>query len=230
MPKATFKGLPREKKERVLNAATDLFAERGFHRTEMDEIARRAGISKGSLYNYFKSKDELFLHICNLGIHGFRESVWREIPSDWDIYRQVEELFRREVPLILEHPQNFQIYLNLASSGMKKFANHYSQKGEEFAAKRLKALLREGIKRGNVREDLDVPYTAFMINSLSIVFMASLISGHFQIRFKEYLEIKGELNRKKVEENLNRIIRFIHQLLRPTGVRSKIGKHGGIHV
>jgi AcrR family transcriptional regulator len=230
MPKPTFKGLPREKKERVLGAATALFAERGFHRTEMDAIARQAGISKGSLYNYFKSKDDLFLSICNLGIHGFRESVWREIPSDWDIYRQVEQLFRREVPLILEHPQNFQIYLNLASSGMKKFANRYTQKGEEFAAKRLKELLRKGIESGIVRQDLDVPYTAFMINSLSIMFMASLISGHFQIRFKEYLEIEGELTPKKVEENLNRIIRFIHQLLRPSGPRLETDRQGGIHV
>jgi AcrR family transcriptional regulator len=220
MPKATFNGLPQEKKERVLAAVTDLFAERGFHRTEMDEIARRAGISKGSLYNYFKNKDELFLHICNLGIHGFRESVWQEIPLNWDIYRQVEELFRREVPLILGHPQNFQIYLNLASSGMKKFANRYTRKGEEFAAKRLKELLRQGIESGIVRKDLDVAYAAFMINSLSIMFMASLISGHFQIRFKEYLEIEGELTREKIEENLNRIIRFIHQLLRPSGPRS----------
>jgi len=230
MPKATFIGLPREKQERVLAAATALFAERGFHRTEMDEIARRAGISKGSLYNYFRSKDDLFLYVCNLGIHGFRESVWREISPDWDIYRQVEQLFRREVPLIVEHPQNFQIYLNLASSGMKKFANRYTQKGEEFAAKRLKNLLRKGIESGIVRQDLDVPYTAFMINSLSIMFMASLISGHFQIRFKEYLEIEGDLTPKKVEENLNRIIRFIHQLLRPSGPRLETDRQEGIHV
>jgi len=215
MPKATFNGLPREKKERVLNAATDLFAERGFHRTEMDEIARQAGISKGSLYNYFKSKDELFLHICNLGIHGFRQSVWGEIPSDWDIYRQVQELFRREVPLILEHPQNFQIYLNLASSGMKRFADHYTRKGEEFGARRLKALLREGIAQGIVRPDLDIRYTAFLIHSLSLIFMASLASQHFQIRFREYLEIKGELNSKKIDKNLREMIRFIHRLLRP---------------
>jgi TetR/AcrR family transcriptional regulator len=218
MPKATFNGLPREKRERVLTAATDLFAERGFHRTEMDEIARRAGISKGSLYNYFKSKDELFLHICNLGIHGFRESVWREIPADWDIYRQVEELFRREVPLILEHPQNFQIYLNLASSGMKRFADRYTRKGEEFGARRLKALLREGIARGIVRPDLDIRYTAFLIHSLSLIFMASLVSQHFQIRFREYLGIKGELNSQKIDKNLREMIRFIHQLLRPSGL------------
>ena len=215
MPKATFNGLPRDKKERVLTAATDLFAERGFHRTEMDEIARRAGISKGSLYNYFKSKDELFLHICNLGIHGFRQSVWQEIPSDWDIYRQVEELFRREVPLILEHPENFQIYLNLGSSGMKRFADHYTRKGEEFGACRLKASLREGIAQGIVRPDLDIRFTAFLIHSLSLIFMASLVSQHFQIRFREYLEIEGILNTKKIDKKLQEMIRFIHQLLRP---------------
>jgi AcrR family transcriptional regulator len=224
MPKATFNGLPREKKERVLTAATDLFAERGFHQTEMDEIARRAGISKGSLYNYFKSKDELFLHVCNLGIHGFRQSVWREIPSDWDIYRQVEELFGREVPLILEHPQNFQIYLNLASSGMKRFADRYTRKGEEFGAQRLKALLREGIARGIVRPDLDVRYTAFLIHSLSLIFMASLASQHFQIRFKEYLEIRGELGSKSIEKTMQEMVHFIHQLLRPSGLSAPKNK------
>jgi AcrR family transcriptional regulator len=230
MPKATFKALPEEKRERVLAAATELFADRGFHQTDMEAIARQSGVSKGSLYTYFRNKDELFLYICNLGIHGFRESVWREIPSDWDIYRQVEGLFRREVPLVLEHPQNFQIYLNLASSGMKRFDDLYNRKGEELAAKRVRALLREGIKSGMVRKDLDVPYTAFMINSLSIMFMASLISGHFQIRFKEYLEIDGELTRKKVEEHVERIIRFIHQILRPSAPRSETDRQGGIHV
>jgi len=69
-----------------------------------------------------------------------------------------------------------------------------------------------------------------MINTLSIMFMASLISGHFQIRFKEYLEIEGELTPKKVEENLNRIIRFIHQLLRPSGSRPEIERQEDIHV
>jgi AcrR family transcriptional regulator len=217
MPKAIFGKLPQEKKDRVLAAATDLFAERGFHRTEMDEIARQAGVSKGSLYNYFKSKDELFLYICNTGIQGFRETVWREISPHLDIYQQVDELFRRQVPLILAHPQNFQIYLNLASSGMRRFADRYTQKGEEFGAQRLKALLEEGRTRGIVRRDLDVSHMAFLIHSLSLIFMASLVSPHFQIRFKEYLGIHGKLDSKTVKATMGNMIHFIHQLLRPSG-------------
>ncbi len=215
MPKATFSVLPEEKRERILRVATDLFAERGFNRTDMGEISRRAGVAKGSLYNYFHSKDELFLYLCRNGIERFRQAVWGDIPPKWNIYQQVEQIFRRQVPLILDHPQNFQIYLNLSSSGMKRFANRYSREGEEFAAKRLKTLLNEGIAQGIVRNDLDVPFTAFLINSLSIMFMASLISGHFQIRFKEYMEMEGKLNRKTAEHYTERMIKFIHQLLQP---------------
>ncbi len=215
MPKRTFSALPEEKRDRLLRAATELFAERGFYRADMEKIAARAGVAKGSLYNYFRSKDDLFLHLCQEGIERFREAVWGNIPPGADIYQQIEQLFRRQVPLILAHPQNFQIYLNLSSSGMKRFADRYSRKGEEYAARRLKKLLHEGIARGTVRSDLDVPLAAFMINSLSIMFMASLISGHFQIRFKEYLELKGELGDKDAEHQTERIIEFIHRLLRP---------------
>ena len=215
MPKATFSTLPEEKRERILRVAANLFAERGFHRTDMEAVAHRAGVAKGSLYNYFRNKDELFLYLCRNGIERFRQAVWADIPPHSNIYRQVEHIFRRQVPLILDHPQNFQIYLNLSSSGMKRFANRYSREGEEFAAKRLKTLLKEGITQGIVREDLDIPFTAFLINSLSIMFMASLISGHFQIRFKEYMEIEGALNRKTAENYTERMIKFIHQLLRP---------------
>lgn len=44
----------------IIEAAFELFAEKGFSATRMDEIALRAGISKGSLYNYFKSKEAIF--------------------------------------------------------------------------------------------------------------------------------------------------------------------------
>src|SRR3974377_2430648 len=98
MPKPTFAALPEPKKERILQTATALFAERGFYRTDMGEIARRAAVAKGSLYNYFHSKDELFLYLCRNGIEHFRRIVWGDIPGDGNVYQQVARLFRRQVP------------------------------------------------------------------------------------------------------------------------------------
>jgi AcrR family transcriptional regulator len=50
--------------ESIQDAAKKSFRKRGFHKTRMQEIAKLAGISKGTLYLYFKNKDDLYLSIC----------------------------------------------------------------------------------------------------------------------------------------------------------------------
>jgi len=54
----------------ILNAAHDLFVERGFHATSMRQIAQRAGIALGGIYNHFNSKDELFTAVF-LELHPY---------------------------------------------------------------------------------------------------------------------------------------------------------------
>jgi AcrR family transcriptional regulator len=51
------------RKDQILDAASEVFAEKGVHETRMDDIVEKSGLSKGSLYWYFKSKDEIVLHI-----------------------------------------------------------------------------------------------------------------------------------------------------------------------
>ncbi|NJE13628.1 TetR/AcrR family transcriptional regulator [Thermococcus sp. LS2] len=46
-------------REKILKAARELFAEKGYDKTTVDEIVERAGVAKGTFYNYFKSKEEL---------------------------------------------------------------------------------------------------------------------------------------------------------------------------
>ena len=70
--------------------------------------------------------------------------------------------------------------------------------------------------QGRVRADLEVNQAAFWINSIYIVFMASLVSRHFQIRLREYLEIKGRLTKKAVDQHLSHTIELIHSVLRPS--------------
>jgi len=63
MPKVT--GLYKtEVREKIIEAAIVSFAQTGFDRTKMEDIAKRLGLSKGTIYLYFRSKEELFLAIC----------------------------------------------------------------------------------------------------------------------------------------------------------------------
>ncbi|MBU2517645.1 MAG: hypothetical protein KKB57_08685, partial [Proteobacteria bacterium] len=56
---------------------------------------------------------------------------------------------------------------------------------------------------------------AFWINSLYIVFLASLVSRHFQIRMREYLEIKGRMTKKVIDEEIRRTVELIGRFLSP---------------
>lgn len=64
-PKEFRENLVRDaKRNLILDAARQVFAEKGYHDTKLEEIASRAGFSKASLYNYYEDKESLFLHLA----------------------------------------------------------------------------------------------------------------------------------------------------------------------
>ncbi len=64
---------------RILEAAIKVFAEQGFHQTTISQIARQAGVADGTIYLYFKNKDDILVHFFNERTRqvfdGFREAV-----------------------------------------------------------------------------------------------------------------------------------------------------------
>jgi AcrR family transcriptional regulator len=60
-----FKEIREEKKNLIMDVALECFAKEGFHNTTITHIARKAGISKGLMYNYFESKEQLLSEIIN---------------------------------------------------------------------------------------------------------------------------------------------------------------------
>jgi TetR/AcrR family transcriptional regulator, repressor for uid operon len=60
-----------EIKEKIIQAAVESFSQTGYDRTKMEDIAKRLGLSKGTIYLYFKSKEDLFVAICE---HNIRQS------------------------------------------------------------------------------------------------------------------------------------------------------------
>jgi len=60
---SSFEKLPAEKRDLILRISMEEFAEKGYHKASTDTITQRAGISKGILFHYFKSKKGLFLYL-----------------------------------------------------------------------------------------------------------------------------------------------------------------------
>jgi AcrR family transcriptional regulator len=90
-----------EIKEKIIQAAVESFAQTGFDRTKMEDIAKRLGLSKGTLYLYFKSKEDLFLAICehniqrgdkeDAGLFVSKENIASDAEQIYDNIRQREQ-------------------------------------------------------------------------------------------------------------------------------------------
>ena len=215
MPKDTLFKIPAQKRERLLSQAAMLFAERGLNQTDMAALAGRVGIAKGSLYNYFDNKEELYLYVCRDGLERSRSAIYGTMDPAWDVYKQVDHIFREGAHFVQAHPEYLILYTNVASAGMVRFSDRISLEVEHYTADHLKQVLRRDMAAGIVRSDLDVSFTAFAINSLYIALMTSLVPGHNKIRLNEYLDITGELDSATVEALISRITAMINQMLRP---------------
>jgi AcrR family transcriptional regulator len=215
MPKGTLDNIAPQKRERVLREAALLFAEKGYAQTDMAQLAQRAGISKGSIYTYFDSKDELFLYVCRDGLERSRNAVWGGLAEEADIHATLDHVFRRGLAFAREYPEYVTLYLAVGTAGMERFADELSRSVEKPTADALKEKLVAGIEAGTVRADLDVEHAAWLINNTYVMLAAPLASRHFQIRMTEYLGGDGTPSMPEMGRHLERTLRLLGEFLRP---------------
>ena len=72
---------PKGKREDIIQSATHIFANKGFHLTNINEIAEQAGIGKGTVYEYFNSKSDLFLEVMTYNVDKYLLRIQEAILS-----------------------------------------------------------------------------------------------------------------------------------------------------
>jgi AcrR family transcriptional regulator len=108
--------LAEARRRQIIEAAANVFAEKGFHRTTTKEIAEAAGVSEGTIYNYFQSKEDLLLGMVNTLVTESIQSILDHPPSDDPrvilaaIYRDRLALLERRGALI--HALFPQVFIN----------------------------------------------------------------------------------------------------------------------
>jgi AcrR family transcriptional regulator len=151
------------RRRRVLEAAQECLGELGFARATVTEIARRANVSNGLLYQFFRSKEHLFARVLEEVVRDWvREMVPRENES---ASAALEGMFRRSVDFCRTHPllpallrQDPELQL----SRLQVAAGDRAQAHRDLVAR----LLTRGIEGGEFRRNLDVSATADVICQL----------------------------------------------------------------
>ena len=111
MPTKTYLNLPEEKRERIFQAALNEFAQRNVQEASLANIVNEAGISRGSIYQYFRNKDDIYIHVFER-LRGERAQY---VKPAFDLYKKepflifYETFFMRETEFFLNHPQHLDI-------------------------------------------------------------------------------------------------------------------------
>ncbi len=110
MPKQTFINLPEEKRETIMNAAVEEFAEYGLENASTNRIVKNSGIAKGSFYQYFEDKQDVFMHLLDViekqELEFFKE---QHPPSgNMDTFQYFRWMVKTGMEFGLDHPREIQ--------------------------------------------------------------------------------------------------------------------------
>jgi AcrR family transcriptional regulator len=164
-----------EAKSRILEAANKVFAEKGYHEATMDDIAKRLGVSKGAIYLYFASKEELFEAMCKTAPQAFKEILYSSFSADANPVQSATQFFDKMLKLSASNPGlSFEI-LSEASRNptLKRILRQNHAEYEEV----LTSFLAEGRKRGIVADNLDIHSLANSLIALWNGLETLLVSG-----------------------------------------------------
>jgi len=221
----TFEHLPDEKRERILNCAKCAFARSGLNGANINNIAAEAGISIGSLYKYFRTKEDLFLALIEEShelIGSTIDTVLERCPG---FFERVECLLEQAVATSRSDPDSVRLYIACTTEELSSLAERLSNRIESVSADKYRAMVAEAKKNGEIRADLDNGWTAFFLDDLFLMTQYSVGSAYYAERLRLFVygsadpgkgaEAVAAKTQKAQAELVAHILAYIRQALAP---------------
>jgi AcrR family transcriptional regulator len=208
----TYKKLPKRKQTAILNAAAHVFATKGYYRANVSDICRRARISNGALYKYFKNKEDVYVTTLHRMIDLLAEGQARYLPVAKPVCDLIYDLLTEVEAFAKDHPNDIIIYLDLGSPSMKSFSERVSERIERPSRDFWVRIIEEGKQRGEVDRSLNSESAAYDLDNHVMLFMFSCVSPHYARRFNSYFAREG--GNLESRETKRLIMESIRRLLR----------------
>ncbi|MCQ1529485.1 TetR/AcrR family transcriptional regulator [Lutispora saccharofermentans] len=205
--KSTFEKISEDKREKIFEVAISEFASNGYSSTNINTIAKKAGISIGSMYSYFASKEDLFLTIVDKGFHLLEKALEEIHPDEGNIFEIIERLFRVTREYAENYPEMNQIYLDLSTQGLSGLSSRLSWQMESITARLYAQILRKAKEQGAISPDIDEQLVSFCLDNLLVMFQFSFTSDYYKDRMKIFLGDDGVRDEERIIEGIMKFVR-----------------------
>lgn len=144
-----------DKRERILEGALKAFARKGFYNTKVSEIASEAGVADGTIYLYFKNKDDLLISLFEDRMEWVIERLRNELESvEGDVIEKIRRAVEMHFQLAADEPELAE-FITVELRQSAKFMKEYKNPRFLDYLRILEGLVAEGQREGSIRADID---------------------------------------------------------------------------
>lgn len=161
------------KKLKILIAGLEEFAENGFEKASTDSISKKAGVSKGLIFHYFGSKNNLYIEVINKCIDDIMEQFNKLNISDGDFLSIIMKIIEVKCDYFIKNPMNYKLIVNGFYNSPKKLEAELQQRYLELRQMCFNIIM-DIVKRFHIKKGISDEDAVAIICSVS-----SIIEGRY---------------------------------------------------
>jgi uroporphyrinogen III methyltransferase/synthase len=149
------------KRERMLEVAAELFSKKNYHEVMMDDVARLTDVAKGTVYNYFSSKEELYFTIMSSKLENLNTSLENKIASEISVIDSLHTYVIHLYMFMMKYQNFFLMYQKEYMNAQNEFCDELRSMSDQ-----LKSILSDVIykgKRENQFRDVDESFAVKLV-------------------------------------------------------------------
>lgn len=182
MPTATFLNLPTEKRERIVELAIDEFAERPYHEASLSRIVARAGIAKGSIYQYFENKLDLYRWLVTEEVprrkRAFIEREGTPLVAPSDLRTFLRRSVLSGMRFMLSDPRVARLAEGLLAPTRDPELRALGKQVREAGHRGFKQLVESSPLGKQIRSDVDLDLVVHLLATVLGIGIRALVDGY----------------------------------------------------
>ena len=212
MPQQTFLNLPEEKRTVIIDAAIDEFAQYGLENASTNRIVANSGISKGSFYQYFEDKQDVFMYLLTVLEREKMEYFKDKHPPsmNMDTFQYFRWMIKTGMEFNTSNPRLTQAITRVMIGEGMYFGNTFADNRRKSLAA-LKVMIEQAIERGEVDPSVDVDLAVMVMETWS-----NTISTYVLNEGMKQKDIMKWMRSKETQEMIDKLLYVMEYGLRKT--------------
>ncbi len=201
-----LKKMTTEQMDAILETGIEEFSKKGLDGSNINVIAKNAGVSIGVLYKYYKDKDTFFLACLERSLKVLEKVLQDAVDEGEGVLASAERLIRAVIFYSREYSNYINMYHEITSNSSKKFVAYQAKEIEGISARIYTKLLEKAKETGEIRMDMDSRMFAFFFDNLLMMLQFSYCCDYHKERMRIYC---GEEIFENDEKMVEQLLKFI---------------------